>query len=88
MSNADYSPVTVDSQDCTGCGECMLVNPKMFGWNDKKQAVVLDPKGGPFKDCVKAAEKCPARVIHPGSPADPNEKGVEKLLKRAEKFNA
>jgi pyruvate-ferredoxin/flavodoxin oxidoreductase len=88
MSNADYAPATIDSQDCTGCGECMLVNPKIFGWNDKKQAVILDPKGGPYKDLVKAAEKCPARVIHPGTPADPNEKGVDKLLKRAAKFNA
>jgi pyruvate-ferredoxin/flavodoxin oxidoreductase len=41
---------------------------------------------GPFKDIVKAAEKCAARVIHPGTPSDPNEKGLDKLLKRAEKF--
>ena len=83
----DYVPVTIDSEDCTGCGECQLVNPKVFGWNDKKQAIVQDPKGGPYKDIVKSAERCPARVIHPGTPADPNEKRVDKLLKRAEKFN-
>jgi pyruvate-ferredoxin/flavodoxin oxidoreductase len=47
---------------------------------------VNDPKGGPFKDIVRAAEKCTGRCIHPGTPVDPNEKGVDKLIKRAEKF--
>ncbi|MBN2308225.1 MAG: 2-oxoacid:acceptor oxidoreductase family protein [Candidatus Hydrogenedentes bacterium] len=83
----DYQAPWLDSAECTGCGECMLVNPKIFGWNDHKQAVILDPKGGPYKDLVKAAEKCAARVIHPGTPADMSEKGVDKLMKRAEKYN-
>ena len=84
---SDFEPVTIDSDECTGCGECVMLNPNIFGWNDQKQAIVLDPKGGPYKDIVKAAEKCAARCIRPGTPADPDEKGADKLLKRAEKFN-
>ena len=44
-------------------------------------------KGGPYKDLVRAAEKCTAQVIHPGTPFDPKEKDVDKLLKRAAKYN-
>jgi len=78
----------VDSGTCIGCGECQLINPKMFGWNDKKQAILLDSfKEGTYKDMVKAAERCPSRSIRPGDPWDPNEKGLDKLKKRAAKFN-
>ena len=77
----------LDSNQCTGCGECVLINPNMFGWNDKKQAQLLDPKAGAYKDIVKAAERCAARCIRPGDPWDPNETGVDKLVKRAAKFN-
>jgi pyruvate-ferredoxin/flavodoxin oxidoreductase len=79
---------SIESVECTACGECIQVNPKMFAYNAKKQAEIVDPTAGTFKDLVKAAEKCPSRAIHPGDPLDPNEKGLEKLLKRAAKFNA
>ena len=36
---------------------------------------------------LRAAEKCTAQIIHPGTPADPNEKDLEKLQKRAAKYN-
>jgi len=82
-----FTPATIDAEDCTACGECIEINPNIFGWNDEQLATVINPKGGPFKDIVKAAEKCPARVIHPGTPADPNEKDLPALIERAEKFN-
>jgi pyruvate-ferredoxin/flavodoxin oxidoreductase len=85
--NGFVAPYLVSSE-CTGCGECVLVNPKMFGWNDKKQAVIRDANGGPYKDLVKAAEKCAARAIHPGIPADTSGKEIEKLIKRAAKYNS
>jgi len=87
VSSDEYVPPFLDSNECTGCGECVLVNPKIFAWNDKKQAFIQDPNGGSYKDLVKAAEKCSARCIKPGLPADRSEKGIEKLIKRAEKFN-
>lgn len=77
----------LDTVECTSCGECILVNPTIFGWDANKKAVITNPKGGPYKDMVKAAEKCAAKAIKPGLPFDPNEKGVDKLIKRAEKYN-
>ena len=87
-SGDGYVAPYVDSNECTGCGECVLVNPKVFGWNDKKQAVLRDAKAGPYKDLVKAAEKCAARAIQPGIPADTSSKEIEKLIKRAAKYNS
>jgi pyruvate-ferredoxin/flavodoxin oxidoreductase len=36
---------------------------------------------------VTAAERCPVRIIHPGTPLNPKEKNLDKLIKRAEPFN-
>ena len=65
----------------------MGINSKIFAYNEEKRAYVKDPKGGPYRDLVRAAEKCTAQVIHPGTPLDPKEKDIDKLLKRAEKYN-
>lgn len=81
-----YEPVWIETPECTTCDECVEINPKIFAYNDKKLAYVVDPKGGPFKDIVRAAEKCTARCIHPGTPWNPSEKDVSKLIKRAEKY--
>ncbi|MEN8129223.1 MAG: 2-oxoacid:acceptor oxidoreductase family protein [Pseudomonadota bacterium] len=81
-----YEPVWIETPECTACDECVDINPKIFAYDDKKKAYVLDPKAGPFKDIVKSAEKCTAMIIHPGTPWNPNEKGLDKLIKRAEKF--
>ena len=59
----------------------------MFAYNEDKQAFIKDASKGTFKHLVMAAEKCPAAIIHPGKPKDPNEKDLDKLIKRAEKFN-
>ena len=82
-----YEPAWIDKTECTACDECANINSKIFAYDANKKAYVKDPKGGPYKDIVRAAEKCPAMCIHPGTPADPNEKGADKLLKRAAKFN-
>ena len=81
-----FDPAWIDQSECTACDECTTINPRIFAYDDTKRAYVVDPRGGPFKDIVRAAEKCTGQCIHPGTPADANEKGLEKLLKRAEKF--
>ncbi|MBK1877554.1 2-oxoacid:acceptor oxidoreductase family protein [Pelagicoccus mobilis] len=81
-----FEPAWIDQTECSSCDECVVINPKIFEYDDGKKAFVKDPKGGPFKDIVRAAEKCTGKCIHPGTPADPSEKGVDKLIKRAEKF--
>ena len=72
---------------CTTCNECTNLNKKMFAYNDKKQAYIKDPKAGAFRELVIAAERCPVKIIHPGTPLNPKEKDLDKWIKRAEPFN-
>ncbi len=83
---AGYEPVWIDTPECTGCDECININPKIFAYDERKHAYVVDPRGGSYKDIVRAAEKCTARVIHPGTPWDPSEKDLDKLVTRATKY--
>jgi len=85
-AGGDWEPVWVETPECTACDECMNINGRIFAYNDQKQAIVVDPKGGSFKDIVKAAEKCTAGCIHPGTPWNPAEKDLDKLLARAAKY--
>ena len=85
--SADYEPVWVETPECTACDECINLAPKTFAYNDQKLAVVIDPKGCRFADIVKAAEKCTAGCIHPGTPWNMGEPGIEKLMARAAKYN-
>jgi len=86
-ANGDYTAPWIDSAQCTSCDECIGINPKIFAYDDSKHAFVKNPKGGPYKDLVRAAEKCTAQVIHPGTPFDPKEKDLDKLTKRAARYN-
>jgi pyruvate-ferredoxin/flavodoxin oxidoreductase len=81
-----FEPVWIEKPECTSCDECVNLNPKIFAYDENKKAYVKDPRGGPFKDIVRAAEKCTGQCIHPGTPADPNEKDLDKWVKRAEKY--
>ncbi len=86
VSADGYEPVWIDRAECTSCDECVNINPGIFAYDDEKKAYVKNPKGGPFKDIVRSAEKCTGKCIHPGTPHDPNEKDLDKWIKRAEKF--
>jgi pyruvate-ferredoxin/flavodoxin oxidoreductase len=77
----------IETARCTTCNECTNLNKKMFAYNENKQAYIKDPHAGPFKHLVQAAEKCPVRIIHPGTPLNPKEKDLEKWVKRAQPFN-
>jgi pyruvate-ferredoxin/flavodoxin oxidoreductase len=87
VMEGDYMAPWIDTDQCTTCDECININKKIFVYNDKKKAIIKDPRGGPYRDIVKSAEKCTAGVIHPGLPADRSEKDIEKWIKRGEKFN-
>ncbi len=88
QSESEYMAPWIDSDECTACDECTQLNGEIFAYNDNKKAYIKNPDGGPYRDLVKAAEKCTAQVIHPGLPKDRSEKDVDKWIKRAEKFNA
>ena len=83
----DYLAPWIDTALCTACDECTRLNPKIFAYNDQKKAYIKDPQGGPYRDLVKAAERCTAQIIHPGLPKDRGEKDVDKWIARAEKYN-
>lgn len=77
----------IDSPLCTSCNDCLNINKQMFVYNADKQATIGDPDAGTFEQLVVAAEKCPARCIHPGKPRNPDEPGLDGLIERAKKFN-
>ena len=86
-SNGEYLAPWLETDECTSCDECTQLNSKIFAYNNDKKAYIKDPKAGPYKDLVKSAEKCTARVIHPGLPADRTEKDIDKWIKRGKKYN-
>ncbi len=87
VADGAYMAPWLESESCTACDECMKINPNIFAYNADKKAYIKNPDGGPYQDIVKAAEKCTARVIHPGLPADRSGKDMDKWVKRGEKFN-
>jgi pyruvate-ferredoxin/flavodoxin oxidoreductase len=87
QSDGDYMAPWLETADCTACDECTDLNPDMFAYNADGKAFIKNPDAGPYRDLVKAAEKCTAQVIHPGLPRDRSDKDIDKWIKRAEKYN-
>ena len=85
---AERSPdeAYIETARCSTCNECTLLNNKMFAYNENKQAYIADINAGTYAQLVEAAESCQVSVIHPGKPRNPDEPGLEELLKRAEPF--
>jgi len=73
----------IDSFLCTSCNDCINLNPLMFQYNADNQAYIADPTAGTFLQLVKAAEACPAKCIHPGSPRPGDETATPEVLERA-----
>jgi hypothetical protein len=76
----------IETPRCSSCNECTNINNAMFAYNENQQAYIADPLAGSYAQLVEAAESCQLSIIHPGKPRDPNEPGLEELLKRAEPF--
>jgi pyruvate-ferredoxin/flavodoxin oxidoreductase len=87
VSSTGYLAPWIDTPACTSCGECIKLNPDIFQYNQENKAIIKNPQGGPYRDLVKAAERCTAQIIHPGLPKDRSEKDIEKWIARAEKYN-
>jgi hypothetical protein len=76
----------IDTERCSTCNECTQLNDRMFAYNADKRAYIKDVKVGTYALLVEAAESCQLGIIHPGKPINPNERGLDDLLKRAEPF--
>jgi ferredoxin len=76
----------IETERCSTCNECTTINSKMFAYNQNRQAYLADLTAGTYAQLVEAAESCQVSVIHPGKPRDPQEPGLEELVKRAAAF--
>ncbi len=76
----------IETIRCSTCNECTQINPRMFHYNENKQAYIADLKAGTYKEMVEAAESCQLSIIHPGKPWDASEPGLEELIERAKPF--
>nr|VFJ46912.1 MAG: Ferredoxin [Candidatus Kentron sp. DK] len=55
----------IDTPLCTSCNECTDLNPRLFVYDDNKQAEIGDLSAGTREEWLQAAEICPAQCIHP-----------------------
>ncbi len=76
----------IETARCTSCNECTQINDKMFAYDANKQASIVNPDAGTYRQLVEAAESCQVSIIHPGKPRNPDEPGLDELMKRAEPF--
>jgi hypothetical protein len=76
----------IETPRCSTCNECVQLNGKMFAYDGNQQAYIADVSAGTYAQLVQAAENCQVAIIHPGKPRNPNEPGLEDLMKRAEAF--
>jgi ferredoxin len=76
----------IETSRCTTCNECTQINGKMFAYDANKQAFIVDPDAGTYRQLVEAAEACQVSIIHPGKPRNANEPGLDELRARAESF--
>jgi hypothetical protein len=77
----------IETPRCSTCNECTQINNRMFAYDENQQARIVDATAGTYRQLVEAAENCQVAIIHPGKPKNPNEPGLDELLKRAEAFN-
>jgi len=76
----------IETPRCSTCNECIQINNKMFAFDKNQQAYIADINAGTYAQLVEAAENCQVAIIHPGKPRNPNEPGLDELIKRAEAF--
>jgi ferredoxin len=76
----------IETARCSSCNECRLINPQVFLYNENKQAYIANASAVTYAQLVEAAENCQLGIIHPGKPKNPNEPGLDELMKRAEAF--
>jgi hypothetical protein len=76
----------IETSRCPSCNECQLINDRMFGYNENKQAYIKDINAGTYAQMVEAAEACQVAIIHPGKPHNPKEPGLEALIERAKPY--
>jgi ferredoxin len=85
--DASFDDPYIDTPLCTTCNECTNINPRLFAYDENRQAFIRDAGAGTFDELVRAAEKCPARCIHPGVPRADDATASDDLIARAKAFD-
>jgi ferredoxin len=55
--------IHVDHHKCVGSTLCIQVSPAVFGLDDNRQSVVVDPAGDTRERVLEAAQECPLEAI-------------------------
>ncbi len=55
--------VRVDRDLCIGAGNCVVIAPTVFKFDEENKAIVLDPGSVGEKTIWEAAESCPTQAI-------------------------
>ena len=55
--------IKIDSDLCTGVGNCVALSPTVFKLDAKNKAIVLDPASVDDDALLEAAESCPEDAI-------------------------
>ena len=55
--------VWIDRNKCVGSTMCIQYAPNVFGLDDRKQSMVIDPEGDTATRIREAAEQCPVCAI-------------------------
>jgi ferredoxin len=56
--------VTINEEDCMGCGTCVQICPEVFGMNELEDKAVVTGESGARAALVdEAAEACPGEAI-------------------------
>lgn len=55
--------ITVDEDECIGCGECAETAPNTYEVNDDNIAEVKDAAGDEEETIIEAAKACPVEAI-------------------------
>jgi len=56
--------LTVDQENCIGCGTCIALCPDVFAFNKDGKSYVKDQEACENCDCQSAIDSCPVGVIH------------------------
>jgi len=55
--------ITINEEECTGCGVCASMCPEVFEIGEDGIAHVINPEGCDACDCHEAADSCPVQAI-------------------------
>jgi ferredoxin len=55
--------ITVDRDECTGCGNCVDIAPDVFELDDEGISTVINPEGADEDTIREAADSCPVDAI-------------------------